>query len=102
VSFLAREKKGMSEAVSIPFWLAGIGAVLAAWALFEHVLMPLLRWAVMHPANQVIDDVGKRLRIGIRPFQRTRRQALIHRLLTDPKVQQAAEQFAAKHKISLQ
>ena len=48
-----------------------------------------------HPANQVIDELGERLRIGIRPFQRTKRQALIHRLLTDPRVQVAAEQLRA-------
>src|SRR4029079_11517990 len=52
---------------------------------------------VTQPANQVIDQVSTRLRIGIRPFQRTRRQALIHRLLTDPKVQEAAEQFSRAH-----
>jgi glycerol-3-phosphate O-acyltransferase len=89
----------MSE-VAVPLWLAVGGGALALWALYEHALMPLLRWMVMHPANQVIDDVGKHLRIGIRPFQRTRRQALIHRLLTDPKVQQAAEQYALQHKVS--
>ena len=91
----------MSEVVSVPFWLAAVAAALAVWALYEHALMPLLRWMVMHPANQVIDDVGKHLRIGIRPFQRTRRQALIHRLLTDPKVQQAAEHYALQNKVSL-
>jgi glycerol-3-phosphate O-acyltransferase len=84
----------MADSVSVPLWLAVAGAALAAWALYEHLLMPALRWLVMHPANQVIDEVGKRLRIGIRPFQRTRRQALVHRLLTDPRVQQAAEQYA--------
>ena len=92
----------MSDPVAVPLWLAIAGAALAAWAFYEHVLMPALRWMVMHPANQVIDEVGKRLRIGIRPFQRTRRQALIHRLLTDPKVQQAAEHFASEKKISLE
>jgi len=64
--------------------------------------MPALRWMVTHPANQVIDELSTRLRIGIRPFQRTRRQALIHRLLADPKVQQAAEHFSAEKKISLE
>jgi glycerol-3-phosphate O-acyltransferase len=49
----------------------------------------------------VIDEVGKRLRIGIRPFQRTRRQALIHRLMTDPKVQRAAEEYAREHDVPL-
>ena len=90
----------MSE-VSIPLWLALVGAALAAWALLEHLLMPALRWMVTHPANQVIEDISHRLRIGIRPFQRTRRQALIHRLLTDPKVQQAAEQCAAQDKLNM-
>ncbi|HZN87316.1 MAG TPA: 1-acyl-sn-glycerol-3-phosphate acyltransferase [Burkholderiales bacterium] len=89
----------MADSVAVPLWLALAGALLALWALYEHALMPALRWLVTHPANQVIDEVGKRLRIGIRPFQRTRRQALIHRLLTDPKVQQAAEQFAAQNKV---
>jgi glycerol-3-phosphate O-acyltransferase len=91
----------MTDSVVLPLWLAVAGALLAGWALYEHVLMPLLRWLVMHPANQVIDEVGKRLRIGIRPFQRTRRQALIHRLLTDPKVQRAAEEYAREHQVPL-
>jgi glycerol-3-phosphate O-acyltransferase len=91
----------MSE-VAVPVWLAVVAGALAAWALYEHVLLPLLRWLVMRPANQVIDEVGQRLRIGIRPFQRTRRQALIHRLLTDPKVHQAAEHYASQHGISLE
>src|SRR5688572_12661349 len=91
----------MSEAVSVPVWLAVLAAALAVWALYEHALMPLLRWAAMRPANQVIDEVGKHLRIGIRPFQRTRRQALIHRLLTDPRVQEAAEQFSRQNRIPI-
>ena len=85
----------------MPLWLAIAVAVLAAWAFYEHLLIPALRWMVTRPANQVIDDISHRLRIGIRPFQRTRRQALVHRLLTDPKVQQAAEQYAARHRTPL-
>jgi glycerol-3-phosphate O-acyltransferase len=84
----------VSETIAIPLWLALAAGLFALWALYEHVLMPALRWLVTHPANQVIDQVSSRLRIGIRPFQRTRRQALIHRLLTDPKVQEAADQHA--------
>ena len=87
--------------ITVPLWLAIAAGLLAAWALYEHLLMPALRWLVTHPANQVIDDISSRLRIGIRPFQRTRRQALVHRLLTDPKVQQAAEQYAARHRTAL-
>ena len=91
----------MSETVAVPTWIAVAAAALALWALYEHVLIPALRWMVSHPANRVIDQLSTRLRIGIRPFQRTRRQALIHRLLTDPKVQQAAEQYAAAKQVAL-
>ncbi len=91
----------MTEAVAIPAWLLVAIAALAVWALYEHVLAPTLRFLVTHPANQVMDELGNRLRIGIRPFQRTKRQALIHRLLTDPKVQATAEQFAKQNRVSL-
>ena len=92
----------MSETLAIPLWLALAAAALAGWALYEHVLMPALRWMVTHPAERVIEEVSAKLRIRIRPFQRTRRQALIHRLVTDPKVQQAAEQHAAANRLSRQ
>ena len=91
----------MSAHVELPFWAAAVLLALAAWALIEHVLLPTLRWMVAQPANQVIDQLSERLRIGIRPFQRTRRQALIHRLMTDPKVQQAMEQYAAQNSVPL-
>ena len=78
-----------------------LGGGLAVWALYEHVLAPTLHFLVTHPANQVIDELGERLRIGIRPFQRTKRQALIHRLLTDPRVQAAAENFARENRVSV-
>jgi glycerol-3-phosphate O-acyltransferase len=88
----------MTDAVAVPLWLVLLAGLLAVWAFYEHVLIPALRWMVTQPANQVIDQVSTRLRIGIRPFQRTRRQALIHRLLTDPKVQEAAEQFSREQR----
>ncbi len=88
----------MTDAVAVPLWLVLLAGLLAAWAFYEHLLIPALRWMVTQPANQVIDQVSTRLRIGIRPFQRTRRQALIHRLLTDPKVQEAAEQFSREQR----
>ena len=62
---------------SLTFWLFLLGLLFAAWALYEHVVTPALRWMLTAPANRVLEDVSSRLRIGIRPFQRTRRQALI-------------------------
>jgi glycerol-3-phosphate O-acyltransferase len=91
----------MTDAVSVPAWLLVLVTALAVWALYEHVLVPALRFLYTHPANRVIDELGERLRIGIRPFQRTKRQALIHRLLTDPRVQVAAENFARQNRVSV-
>ena len=91
----------MTEGVAVPAWLLVLMAALAVWALYEHVLVPALRFLYTHPANQVIDELGERLRIGIRPFQRTKRQALIHSLLTDRKVQAAAEQYAKDKDVTL-
>src|SRR5689334_11191531 len=91
----------MGEAVAVPLWLFVVLAALAAWAAYEKILLPAVRWYVANRANLVIDEVSSRLRIGIRPFQRTRRQALIHRLLTDPKVQQTAEQYAQRERVPL-
>jgi len=64
----------MSEGVAVPAWALVLMAALAAWALYEHVLAPVLRFLYTHPANQVIDELGGRLQIGIRPFQRTKRR----------------------------
>src|SRR6185437_4909992 len=91
----------MGETLAVPVWLALPAALLAAWAAYDKLVMPALRWLLARPANQMIDELSTRLRIGIRPFQRTRRQALIHRLTTDPKVLQAAERYAAAHRLPL-
>jgi glycerol-3-phosphate O-acyltransferase len=85
----------MGSTVSVPLWIALPLGLLAAWAFVDKLLLPAIRWFVAGQANRVIDELGERLRIGIRPFQRTRRQILIHRLLGDPKVLEAAEQHAA-------
>jgi glycerol-3-phosphate O-acyltransferase len=75
-------------------WLAVVIGALAAWAAYDKLFVPALRWFVAGRANMVLEEVSSRLRIGVRPFQRTRRQVLIHRLMGDPKVLAAAEQFA--------
>ncbi len=85
----------MGSTIAVPLWIALPLGLLAAWAIVDKLLLPAIRWFVAGQANRVIDELGERLRIGIRPFQRTRRQILIHRLLGDPKVLEAAEQHAA-------
>lgn len=91
----------MNAPVVLPLWLLLVVAALAAWAACDKLLLPALRWFVRGRVNRVLEEVSSRLRIGVRPFQRTRRQVLIHRLLGDPKVMAAAESFAAERKLPL-
>ncbi len=84
----------MPTHVTVPLWLGLLLAALAAWALLDRLLMPSARWLLRSRANQVLDEVGRRLKIRVRPFQQVRRQALIDRLIFDDKVQQAAQAFA--------
>src|SRR5438046_9342756 len=91
----------MSDGVAVPAWLLVLMAALAVWALYEHVVAPALRFLVTHPANQVIDELGDRLRIGIRLFQRTKRQAHILCLLADGRVQSGAERYGRDIGVSI-
>ena len=92
----------MGDAVTVPFVLFVLMAALAALAVLEHVLLPALRFVASSSAEKLIEEVSARLKIGIRPFQRTKRRVLIDRLLYDPRVQEAARNFATDKKVPLE
>jgi glycerol-3-phosphate O-acyltransferase len=79
----------MFETIAIPVWLVLLAGVLAAWAVLDRLLVPSVRWVIRSRAEKVLDDVGAKLRIQIRPFQQAKRQGLIDRLIFDDKVQAA-------------
>lgn len=83
--------------VTLPLWLVVLAGVLAAIGLADRLLVPSARWFIRNRANKVLGEVASRLKIEIRPFQQTRRQVLIDRLLYDAKVQQAAASYAREH-----
>ncbi|MBI5908678.1 MAG: 1-acyl-sn-glycerol-3-phosphate acyltransferase [Betaproteobacteria bacterium] len=80
--------------VTLPLWLVVLVGALALIGLLDRLLVPSVRWFIRSRASKVLDEVGSRLRIEIRPFQQTHRQVLVDRLLYDEKVQQAAAAFA--------
>jgi glycerol-3-phosphate O-acyltransferase len=84
----------VTAGVTLPLWLVVLLGALALVGLLDRLLVPSVRWFIRSRANKVLDEVGSRLRIEIRPFQQTRRQVLIDRLLYDEKVQQAAAAMA--------
>ena len=80
--------------VTLPLWLAILAGALALIGLLDRLLVPSVRWFIRSRASKVLDQVASHLKIEIRPFQQTRRQVLIDRLLYDDKVQQAAAAYA--------
>ncbi|HWM94466.1 MAG TPA: 1-acyl-sn-glycerol-3-phosphate acyltransferase [Thermoanaerobaculia bacterium] len=84
----------MSSPVTLPLWLFLLLLALALWAALYRLLVPGVRWFLRQRANRVIEEVNARLRMEIRPFQRTKRQVLIDRLMYDPKVLEAAEAYS--------
>ena len=89
----------MNARVELPLWIVVVLLLLAAWAALDRLLVPSVRWYLRRRVNRVIDELNTRLKIGIRPFQRTRRQVLIDRLLYDPVIVQAAEASARERQM---
>jgi glycerol-3-phosphate O-acyltransferase len=90
----------MSATVTVPLWLAILVGLAAAWAVYARIFVPGVRWLVRRRAERVLDEVGGRLKLEIRPFQRTRRQALIDVLVHDARVQEAAAANAREQGLS--
>jgi glycerol-3-phosphate O-acyltransferase len=84
----------MSEPVSVPLWLFLAIAAFALWSLIDRLLIPSARWFLRRRLNRLIDTVNRRLDVEIKPFQLTKRQVLIDRLVHDPSVVEAANEHA--------
>jgi glycerol-3-phosphate O-acyltransferase len=84
----------MGTQVTLPLWVVIIVALLAAWAAVDRILVPSVRWAMRRRANRAIDELNTRLKLRIQPFKLTARQVLIDRLVFDPEVLHAADEYA--------
>jgi glycerol-3-phosphate O-acyltransferase len=84
----------MSGQVTISVWLFVLLLAVCAWAVLERVLIPSSRWFIRRRINRVIDEISSRLDIQIKPFQLTKRQVLIDRLVYDSKVVEAIQESA--------
>ncbi len=89
----------MSGQVTLPVWTVAVLALLAALAAVDRLLLPGARWFLRRRVNIVLDEIGKRLHLEIRPFTLTKRQVLVDRLMYDPKVQDAAARQARERGI---
>ena len=60
----------MGTQVTLPLWAVIIVALLAAWAAFDRILVPSVRWAMRRRANRAIDELNTHLKLHIQPFKR--------------------------------
>ena len=86
----------MGMQVTLPLWAAVILTLLAAWAAIDRILVPSVRWAVRRRANRAIEELNTRLKLRIQPFKLTKRQVLTDRLVFDPEVLRAAEEYSSE------
>src|SRR5262245_59139393 len=84
----------MHEPIAVPMWLFVPIAAFALWSLLDRLLIPSARWFLRRRVNRLIDRVNQHLQVEIRPFQLTKRQVLIDRLIYDPQVVGAANEQA--------
>ncbi len=89
----------MNGQVTLPFWLAAVVLLLAAWALLERLLIPSVRWFLRRRVTLFIEEINKRLHLEIHPFALTKRQVLIDRLLYDSRIMEAAAARAREENV---
>ena len=86
----------MSVQITLPIWIFIILIAVSLWAMLDRILIPSTRWFLRRRINRVIDEISTRLDIQIKPFQLTKRQVLIDRLVYDARVIEAIQQEAVK------
>lgn len=91
---VVRSHYEMTNPITIPLWCFLLLLVIVIWSILDKVLIPSTRWFIRRRVNRVIDDIGTRLDIEIRPFQITKRQVLIDRLAYDARVIEAVNSEA--------
>ena len=92
----------MNGQITISIWLFLFLVIIFAIALLERILIPSTRWFLRRRINAVIEEIGTRLDIEMRPFQLTKRQVLIDRLSYDPKVIRTIKSYAKENDMPLE
>jgi glycerol-3-phosphate O-acyltransferase len=92
----------MPNQITISIWVFILLLIIAVLAVLDRVLIPSTRWFLRRRINRVLDEIGTRLDIEIRPFQLTKKQVLIDRLVYDPKVVEEIQNHARQHDMPLE
>lgn len=84
----------MTTPVTIPLWLLVLIGLFATVTFASHFLFPSVRWFFRRRAERVVARLNERLSKPIEPFKLARRYDTIQRLVYDPEVIQAINDYA--------
>lgn len=84
----------MSQTIEMPLWLLVLVLGFAAYAAWEKVMIPSVRWFFRRRLEKVVARLNQNLERPIQPFKLARRYDMIQRLIYDPQVSQAVVDHA--------
>lgn len=76
----------MAGEITIPIWLFFTLLALASIVVLQKFLFPGIRWFFRKKINQAILELNQKFKITLKPFQLTKRQVLLDRLIHDSDV----------------
>ncbi|MBC8451440.1 MAG: 1-acyl-sn-glycerol-3-phosphate acyltransferase [Planctomycetes bacterium] len=83
----------MGDPITLPLWQFLLLVTLALWASLTLILVPSVRWFLRRRVNRVLERVDRHLHIRLQPFKMTKRRVLIDRLVYDPEVLAAMDEY---------
>lgn len=84
----------MEETVTLANWQFFLLLILAAYALFQLLILPLLQRLIYHRSQTVERLLNEELKFGLPPYALANRRLWIDRIVNDPEVKTAIEQAA--------
>lgn len=82
----------MTDTIAVPTWFFLVLLGVFAIVIVNKLLMPSFRWFLRKKINRAINELNQHLNIKIRPFQLTKRQVLLDRLVHDAEVLEFIQQ----------
>src|SRR5262245_10139161 len=76
----------MGDLISIPLWLLVVLATISGLTVIRRVIVPTVQWTLRRNVRKAIREINTRLELPLRPFQLTKKQILVDRLLYDAEV----------------
>ena len=80
----------MTEDVFLPLWLIIIGGAFAAWAVLDHLILPVWRWFFKRRTRVVIKEINERLdllTLGLLGEHQAARESFERALAADPELE---------------